>query len=243
MFDRKKYKSFAKQQLKNRWGVVILIILLTTLVLTLFDIPRLFMAFSNFDFEEYTDYIISDPTEAYRYLLTAMQGRTSFLFSLIQSLVSIIFSVAAINVYLKMSRTPEKISFSAFFEGLNNWWRAILAYLWNFLWVTLWTFVFIIPGIIKAIAYSQIFYIIVEYPSISITKAMKISMIITKGHKADLFVQDLSFIGWFILGAFTFGIGYLWIIPYRDMTFINSYHAMMKEALETGKLKPEDLTE
>ena len=243
MFDRKKYKSFAKQQLKNRWGVVILVILLTTVVSLLFDIPRMIQSFSDFDFQEYTNLILEEPGSAYRYIMQTVYGSNSYLLTFVQSFVSIILSVAAINVYLKMSRSPEKVSLSVFFEGLNNWWRAILAYLWNFLWVFLWTMLFIIPGIVKSYAYSQIYYIIVEHPGISITKAMKISMIITKGHKADLFVQDLSFIGWYLLGALTFGIGFLWITPYRDMTFINSYHAMLKEALETGKLKPEDLTE
>ena len=242
MFDRKKYKSFAKQQLKNRWGVVILVILLTTVVSLLF-VPRMNQSFSDFDFQEYTNLILEEPFSAYIYLFQNIFNINFLLLTFVQSLVSIIFFVAAINVYLKMSRSPEKVSLSAFFEGLNNWWRAILAYLWKSLWVSLWSILFIIPGIIKRYAYSQLYYIIVEHPGISITKAMKISMIITKGHKADLFVQDLSFIGWYLLGELTFGIGYLWITPYRNMTFINSYHAMLKEALETGKLKPEDLTE
>ena len=178
MFDRKKYKSFAKQQLKNRWGVVILVILLTTVVSLLFDIPRMIQSFSDFDFQEYTNLILEEPGSAYRYLMQTVYGSNSYLLTFVQSFVSIILSVAAINVYLKMSRSPEKVSLSVFFEGLNNWWRAILAYLWNFLWVFLWTMLFIIPGIVKSYAYSQIYYIIVEHPGISITKAMKISMII-----------------------------------------------------------------
>ena len=75
----------------------------------------------------------------------------------------------------------------------------------------------------------------------SVTRSMKISKIITNGHKGDLFVMYLSFIGWEILATLTFGIGYLWLVPYINMSLVNAYHSMLKEALETGKLKPEDL--
>ncbi len=57
----------------------------------------------------------------------------------------------------------------------------------------------------------------------------------------DLFLTFLSFIGWYILGAATCGIAMIWIRPYAHMTFINAYHAMMKDALEIGTIRPEDL--
>ena len=68
-------------------------------------------------------------------------------------------------------------------------------------------------------------------------------MEITKGHKWDLFVMSLSFLGWEILSLFTLGILQLWLSPYKNMTYINAYHSLMKEAIESGRLKPEDLTE
>ncbi len=151
--------------------------------------------------------------------------------------------VAAIGVYIKMSRSPEPVKFSDFIEGFNNWARATLGILWQTLWTLLWTLLFIIPGIIKGIAYSQMFYIIAEYKDVSVTKALRISIEITKGHKWDLFVMYLSFLGWAILSAFTLGILNLWLTPYMNMTYVNAYHALMKEALESGRIKPEDLSE
>ena len=142
-----------------------------------------------------------------------------------------------------MSRSPEKVGFSSFIQGLNLWAKAVLATLWNFLWTFLWSLLFIIPGIVKSIAYSQMYYLIVEYPELSVTKAMKISMLITKGHKADLFVMYLSFLGWIILATIPAGLGMIVLSPYMDMTFVNAYHALLKEAVESGKLKPEDLSE
>jgi uncharacterized membrane protein len=168
---------------------------------------------------------------------------TSFITNIVSIIVSSIMEVAAIGVYIKMSRSPEPVKFSDFIEGFNNWARATLGILWQTLWTLLWTLLFIIPGIIKGIAYSQMFYIIAEYKDVSVTKALRISIEITKGHKWDLFVMYLSFLGWAILSAFTLGILNLWLTPYMNMTYVNAYHALMKEALESGRIKPEDLSE
>ncbi len=53
----------------------------------------------------------------------------------------------------------------------------------------------------------------------------------------------LSFFGWDLLSLFTLGILQFWLLPYKNMTYINAYHALIKEAIESGRLKPEDLSE
>ncbi|NTV89393.1 MAG: DUF975 family protein [Clostridiales bacterium] len=67
----------------------------------------------------------------------------------------------------------------------------------NFLWFLL----FVIPGIVKGYAYSMVPYILSENPNVGAKRAIKISNDMTYGHKVDMFVLDLSFIGWFLLGA------------------------------------------
>ena len=84
-------------------------------------------------------------------------------------------------------------------------------------------------------------YLVAENPELSVTKALKISKEITKGHKMDLFILDLSFIGWEFLCLFTAGIGYLWLVPYINMTKTNAYHALLKEAVSSGNITVEDL--
>lgn len=238
MFERKKYKNFAKKQLSNRWGVPILVTIVIGVISAVFSIPDV-LKLSRSGY--ITAMLNSDYIAASEAINNAFS--TSLLTSIIYMIVSAILQVAAINVYIKMSRSPEPVSFSDFIEGFNNWARAALSILWQFLWIFLWTLLFIIPGIIKSIAYSQTFYIIAEYKDISITKAMRISIEITKGHKLDLFVLYLSFLGWILLSGLTLGILNFWLIPYMNMTYVNSYHALMKEALESGRIKPEDLTE
>jgi len=245
MFERKKYKDFAKKQLKNRWTVPVLMTLFIFVIMELFAIPD-YIRFFDSGIVEYVNAVNAGNFDYQTYITVLNQvsnNSTTFITSLIQTLAEGILSMAAIGLYLKMSRSPEGVSFKVFIEGLNNWARAILATLWQALWIFLWSLLFFIPGIVKSFAYSQMFYILSEYKNVSVTKAMKISMIITKGHKGELFVMGLSFLGWMILGLFTLCIGYLWLVPYMEMSYVNAYHAMLKEALETGRLKPEDLTE
>ena len=76
--------------------------------------------------------------------------------------------------------------------------------------------------IILAIGWSQAPYIIVEN-NIGVIESMKISMKMMKGYKLKYFTLGLSFIGWAILSILTLGIGFLWLIPYINLTFANFY--------------------
>lgn len=227
MFDRKKYKKFARMQLKNRWAVPVIMSLLCGFIISLIEFPDIM---ASFKFIESGD---NELTEASSYY--------SEIRAFIVLLISIIVTYAQVHVYLKMSRGPEKISLSDFFEGFTTWARSILAGLWQKLWEYIWTFLFIIPGIVKHYAYYMTKFIVSEYPKIPVTKALRISIIITSGHKMDIFITELSFLGWAILAAIPCGLGFIWLTPYTEMTMTNVYHALLTEAIETNKLKKEDL--
>ena len=100
----------------------------------------------------------------------------------------------------------------------------------------------LIPMFIKSIEYSFATFFTAEFPELGIRKALRHSITITKGHRWNLFVLGLSFIGWFILSMLSFGIGFLWYLPYYYMTMTNTYHALLQDALENGKILPEDLS-
>ena len=44
------------------------------------------------------------------------------------------------------------------------------------------------------------------------------------GHKMELFVLQLSFIGWMLLGCITFGLAFIYVSPYMQATYVNFYH-------------------
>ena len=72
-------------------------------------------------------------------------------------------------------------------------------------------------------------YIIIEKENIGIIEAMKLSAKIMKDNKWKYFVLQLSFIGWAILSIITFGIGFLWLIPYVTLASTNFYKNLNKE--------------
>lgn len=96
----------------------------------------------------------------------------------------------------------------------------------------LWTILFIIPGIIKGYSYAMTPYILKDkfaagQTDIGATEAITESRHLMDGHKMDLFVLDLSFIGWGLLGIITCGIGFIWITPYYRQTKTNFYHSLV----------------
>lgn len=91
------------------------------------------------------------------------------------------------------------------------------------MYILLWSLLLVIPGIVKAYAYRFVPYILAEDPNISAHEAITLSMEMTQGHKFDLFVLDLSFFGWYLLGALTFGLGNVFINPYVDATIAQAY--------------------
>lgn len=233
MFDRKKYKDFARIQLKGRWTVPFLMVFVTSLILSIFNIPNLLSDSNQISWNRNLYSVID---QYYRNQTPASLG-----LDFIKIIVGAIFDLAVVHVYLKMSRSPEPVSFSDFVEGLSDWARAVMAVLWQSLWLFLWALLFFIPFFVKAYAYSQMYYLVAEFPNLSIRKALRISIEITRGHKMDLFLMDVTFVGWFILSALTCGLLSFFVSPYYNMTRVNAFHALLKEAVESGRISMEDL--
>lgn len=241
MFDRKKYKNYALKMLKGRWTVPVLMSLVILITSEIFSLPTVIQLVRTSEGQSLIQGDFSSIEDFCNLFTLASEQIHTEVLDIIQGVVQAMLTFAALSVYLQLTRSPEKVSFKKFFEGFNYWWKAFLGFLWQVLWTFLWSCLFIIPGIIKYLSYSQMFMIMNEFENVSVTKSMRISIIITRGHKWDIFVMYLSFIGWELLSALTLGIGQLWLIPYEQVTFMNAFHAMLKEALENGSIKPEDL--
>jgi uncharacterized membrane protein len=115
--------------------------------------------------------------------------------------------------------------------GFRDYVKSLVGILWMYLFTFLWSLLFIIPGIIKAIAYSMTPYILAEREDVSAQEALKVSMEMTDGHKAEIFVMGLSFIGWWILSGLTFGILAIFFTgPYTATSFAGLYEELKKQA-------------
>ena len=95
----------------------------------------------------------------------------------------------------------------------------------------LWLLLLIVPGVIKAYEYSMIPYLLAENPNLSADEAFSLSKQMTTGQKMDLFVLDLSFLGWIILGLICCGIGILFVLPYPEATRAEVY-LILKESVK-----------
>lgn len=132
-------------------------------------------------------------------------------------------SVAVIYINLTKNKDPEVVDV---FIGFHDFWSSFKVSFLTGLLVFLWSLLFIIPGIVKSYSYSMAMYILAENKGMSAREAISRSKELMYGHKADLFVLQLSFIGWAILGSLTLGILYIWLVPYMSATYANFYNSI-----------------
>ena len=135
-------------------------------------------------------------------------------------------------IFLKKIRTEEKVDIADIFKGFTeNFGQNFLLALLSGIFVMLWSLLFVIPGIVKTYAYSMAFYIRVDHPEYDWRQCLQESMRMTNGHKGDLFILDLSFIGWYFVGSLCLGVGALWVYPYH-LTTKAMYYEILKQNID-----------
>ena len=92
------------------------------------------------------------------------------------------------------------------FLGFERYGKALGLFLFQGLFIVLWSLLFIVPGIIAAIRYSQAFFILADDPNKGIRQCMDESKMMMRGNKAKYFCLSLSFIGWGILASIPAGV-------------------------------------
>ena len=92
------------------------------------------------------------------------------------------------------------------FLGFERYGKALGLFLFQGLFILLWSLLFIVPGIIAAIRYSQAFFILADDPNKGIRQCMDESKMMMRGNKAKYFCLSLSFIGWGILASIPAGV-------------------------------------
>lgn len=130
-------------------------------------------------------------------------------------------------IFVKLARTGQPIDISDVFEGFkSDFANNFLIGFMQSIFIMLWSLLFIIPGIVKGYSYAMAYYIKADHPEYDWNACIKESMRMMQGHKWDLFVQDLSFLGWIIVGMCVCGIGVLWVEPYAQMARVNFYESI-----------------
>ncbi len=135
-------------------------------------------------------------------------------------------------LYLDNKRNNTEFNVDALFEGyreMNDVKRIIGTYLLVYLYTVLWTLLFIIPGIIKSISYSMVPYILKDNPEMKYNAAIERSMAMMHGYKLKYFILILSFIGWMLLVAITFGLASFFVTPYMTASYAHFYEYVKEE--------------
>lgn len=128
------------------------------------------------------------------------------------------YTMFAISLFRKKEASPAEV-----FYGFERFGKAFGLYIVMSVFILLWTLLLIIPGIIAAFRYSMSFYILADNPDIGIMEALNESKRLMKGNKWKYFCLNLSFIGWGLLSSLTLGIGFLWLMPYIEVSIVAFY--------------------
>ena len=87
----------------------------------------------------------------------------------------------------------------------------------------------IIPGIIIALMYSQVFFILADDPDIGVIEAFNLSEKMMRNHKWQLFMLNLEALLFFIAGIFTLFIWWVWLLPRYSIAYAGFYEELKKE--------------
>lgn len=227
MFDRVLLKERAKVAIKSNYWMCVLIAFLLSLLAT----TATSSATKN-DADFSISQTIQNLINQYGVNVVAIAASIVGAISLIGVIISILCNVFVKNPYevgLKyfFVRNEEgqasfKDAFTTFKDDYLNVCKVIFM---KNLMVGLWSLLLVIPGIIKALEYSQVEFIVSDDHSIYWKDALAMSSDMTYGKKMDIFMLDLSFIGWDILCAIPL-VQLLWVGPYKRQTDAELYLAL-----------------
>jgi uncharacterized membrane protein len=221
----KEYRLDAMELLSGKYQkpiIIILIIMLITGIMT--GIPYL-TGREPVDFAGYTYMTFSHP-----FLVNIIQ--------LISFVIGSAFLFAEYNLTLNITKKLDYEIEDVVLSGFrNNFWRNVGVYFLQSIFIALWTLLFIIPGLVKAYAYTMAFYLRNRHPDVAAIDIITESKEYTMGHKGRIFFLDLSYIGWYLLSALTFGILLLWVIPRHYTARTILFNEIYDE--KTGKEMPE----
>ncbi len=255
MFDRKLYKEEAKSFLKKHyWKAFIVTLILGLLVggrgravTSGVDQLPLDGYYKEYGYESALEDSYYEFKEEVRnigpFMKVALAGLGAFaiIFSIVASIISTIIDVGGAKFFVEGIRGDANIGYLGFpFGGARLWSVFITQFLVKF-YTFLWTLLFIIPGIIKSYEYSMVKYIKADNPELNTKESIALSKKLTHGHKMDLFVLDLSFIGWLLLGGMACVVGVLFVTPYIHSTWAVAYNKLRAnyEGKEIGGMTAE----
>lgn len=156
---------------------------------------------------------------------TALLGLASIvlpILCIVYILLACVLQFGYVSYCLKVFKL-EATGVSELFSHFRMVWKVLGLSLWMSIFVSLWSILFVIPGIIAQLRYSQAFYILAENPDMSIRECVNESKSLMSGRLWEFFVLQLSFLPWILLSYVTCCISLLYVAPYMQTTFAGYY--------------------
>lgn len=232
MWTRSELKARAKASIKaNYWQCLLVCILIVILAGNFISVEY------NLDYDHF--YLNLGSSTSYinhtLMMLTLFSAAVLGIIGLIyRTFVLEPLNVGKVRYFLENREEPSRIDTLLYTFRQKDYLNIVIILFLRDLFIFLWTLLLIIPGIVKAIEYGQINYILAENPSLDSKRVFQMTREMTMGNKWDIFVLDLSFIGWNILSAFTCGIVGVAIMPYYEATFAELYITLRDEYIDAG---------
>lgn len=221
--DNKVIKSNARDFIRGRlwmfWSVLLVVGIIESLANSL---PQWIFGdrLSNL-----SDIIAGNPDNIPKEISSSVFG-WYYVLNVLITIVLIPLNIGVAQNVLAWSRGEDVNKWKVLFSGFNSakiFFKQVGVVVLNTILCALWAILLVVPGIIKGLAYSMYPYVLRDEPDLSVWQTLKKSEAIMKGYKGKLFLMYLSFVGWFILGAFTFGILYIWLTPYIMTSTVKFY--------------------
>lgn len=221
--DNKVIKSNARDFIRGRlwmfWSVLLVVGIIESLANSL---PQWIFGdrLSNI-----SDIIAGNPDNIPKEISSSVFG-WYYVLNVLITIVLIPLNIGVAQNVLAWSRGEDVNKWKVLFSGFNSakiFFKQVGVVVLNTILCALWAILLVVPGIIKGLAYSMYPYVLRDEPDLSVWQTLKKSEAIMKGYKGKLFLMYLSFVGWFILGAFTFGILYIWLTPYVMTSTVKFY--------------------
>lgn len=221
--DNKVIKSNARDFIRGRlwmfWSILLVVGIIESLANSL---PQWIFGdrLSNL-----SDIIAGNPDNIPKEISSSVFG-WYYVLNVLITIVLIPLNIGVAQNVLAWSRGEDVNKWKVLFGGFNSakiFFKQVGVVVLNTILCALWAILLVVPGIIKGLAYSMYPYVLRDEPDLSVWQTLKKSEAIMKGYKGKLFLMYLSFVGWFILGAFTFGILYIWLTPYVMTSTVKFY--------------------
>ena len=146
------------------------------------------------------------------------------------------------SAHLASAREDDLADPALLFAGYRRFWFILGLTILVQIIVSFGFMMLIVPGIVMTLAYSMWPFIVHDHPELSIKEVLERSRVLMQGHKTDLFLLFLSFIGWLLLCIPTLGLGLFFVIPYMYMSLYHFYEDIRYE-LDEEPVSPVSETE